>query len=312
VIERRTNRRDALRSLAGIAGGLVLGRAFGSVADDYDVSEALTVERLSRRLAVVAGAGGNVVAARGSAGVALVDGGIAARSAELLELVRREMGAPGVDVLFNTHWHPERTGSNLRLGQAGAKIVAHENTRLWLSTVFQRPWDDEPFRPLPKAAQPNETFYTNGALAFGDQPVEYGYMLQSHTDGDIYTFFPAENVLVTGGVVCADRWPLIDWWTGGWLLGMVDGLDVLLGVANDATKIVPGSGKLLTKADLVAQRDAYLVIYERLMKLFFAGRSPAEAVAAQPTKEFRPEWGDPSRFVTLAFESIWGHLTPDG
>ena len=148
MIGRRVNRRDALRSLAGVAGGLVLGHAYGSVADDYDVAEALTVERLSPRLAVVAGAGGNVVAARGSAGVALVDGGVAARSAELLELVRREMGAPRVDVLFNTHWHAECIGSNLTLGQAGAKIVAHENTRLWLGTVFQRPWDDVAVRAV--------------------------------------------------------------------------------------------------------------------------------------------------------------------
>lgn len=304
-------RRDALRSLAGVAGGLAMPRAFGSVADGYDVAQPLTALRLSPRLAVISGAGGNVVAARGSAGVVLVDGGLEARSAELLELVRREMGAPQIDVLFNTHWHAERIGSNATLGQAGAKIIAHENTRLWLSTVFQRPWDSEPFKPLPKVAQPNDTFYTTGALDFGDQPVEYGYMLQSHTDGDIYTYFPAENVLVTGGVVCADRWPLIDWWTGGWMLGMVDGLDVLIEVANDTTRIVPGSGSVLTRRDLVAQRDMYLEIYERLMKLFFDARSPAEAVAAAPTKDFRPEWGDSSQFVKLAFESIGGHLTPD-
>ena len=70
------------------------------------------------------------------------------------------MQSTRIDVLFNTHWHAERVGSNAALGQAGAKIIAHENTRLWLSTVFQRPWDDQPFAPLPKAAQPNDTFYT--------------------------------------------------------------------------------------------------------------------------------------------------------
>jgi cyclase len=312
VIRGPLNRRDALRSIGGAAAGLLALRAFGSVADEYDLEQPLAVSRVSPRLALITGAGGNVVAARGSAGVALVDGGLAARSAELLALVQREMQAPRVDVLFNTHWHPERVGSNLTLGEAGTKIVAHENTRLWLSTVFQRPWDERPFAPLPKAAQPNDTFYTTGKLDFGDQPVEYGYMLQSHTDGDIYAFFPEENVLVAGGVVSGDGWPLIDWWTGGWVLGMVDGLDVLLRIANDATKIVPGSGPLLTKADLVVQRDMYLVIYERLMKLFFAARSPAEAVEAAPTKEYRPDWGDPSRFVTLAFQSIWGQLTPDG
>jgi len=312
VIARGLNRRDALRSIAGATGGLWLGRSFGSVGDDFDASQQLTTQRLSPRLAVFSGAGGNVVAARGSEGLALVDGGLESRSRELLELVRREMGRAQIDVLFNTHWHAERVGSNLALGQAGAKIIAHENTRLWLSTVYQRPWDERPNEPLPKVAQPNATFYMKEALAFGDQPIEYGYMLQSHTDGDIYTFFPAENVLVTGGVVCADRWPLIDWWTGGWLLGMVDGLDALIRVANDATKVVPGSGALLTKADLVTQRDMYLVIYDRLMKLFFAARSPREAVEAAPTKEFRPEWGDPSQFITRAFESIWGQLTPDG
>lgn len=309
---RPLNRRAALGSIVGAAAGLWVARAFGSVAEGFDAHQPLTATRVSPRLAVFGGAGGNVVAARGKDGLALVDGGLEARSAELLKLVLREMNSPRVDVLFNTHWHPERVGSNATLGQAGAKIVAHENTKLWLSTVIKRPWDDEPFMPLPKAARPTDTFYTTGKLAFGDQPVEYGYMLQSHTDGDIYTFFPEENVLVTGGVICSDGWPLLDWWTGGWILGVVDGLDQMISVADGATKVVPGSGPVLTKADLVAQRDMYLVIYERLMKLFFAARSPAEAVEAAPTKEFHPEWGDPSRFVTLAFQSIWGQLTPDG
>jgi glyoxylase-like metal-dependent hydrolase (beta-lactamase superfamily II) len=297
--------------MAGVAAGLWAWRAFGSVPEGFDPRQPLVVQRLGARLAVVSGAGGNAVAASGTQGVALVDGGFEARAAEVLALVERELGRSRVDVLFNTHWHPERTGLNRTLGEQGAKIVAHENTRLWLSTVFQRPWDEHPIAPLPQAAQPSDTFYTTGSLDLGGQPVEYGYMLQSHTDGDIYAFFPEENVLAAGGVVSGDSWPLIDWWTGGWMLGMVDGLDVLIDVADDETTIVPGSGPLLKKADLVAQRDMYLVIYERLMKLFFAARSPAEAVEAAPTKEFRPEWGDPAQFVKLAFESIWGQLTPD-
>lgn len=305
------SRRLALRSLAAAAAGLWAARALGSVPEGYDATRPLAVERLGSGLIVLRGAGGNAVAASGAGGVALVDGGFEARAAELLGRVERELGRPGVDVLFNTHWHPERTGANRALGEQGAKIVAHENTRLWLGTVFQRPWDAAPSVPLPKAAQPNDTFYTTGQLDLGGQPVEYGYMLQSHTDGDIYAFFPEENVLATGGVVSGDSWPLIDWWTGGWMLGMVDGLDVLIEIADDDTRIVPGTGPVLRKADLVAQREMYLVIYERLMKLFFAARSPAEAVEAAPTREFRPEWGDPSAFVKLAFESIWGQLTPD-
>jgi glyoxylase-like metal-dependent hydrolase (beta-lactamase superfamily II) len=305
------NRRTALKSLVGGAAGLWLGRGFGSVTDGFDPSQPLTVNRLSPGLAVVAGAGGNVVAARSADSLILVDGGLEVRSQELLTLVLREMAAPRVDALFNTHWHPERTGANRTLGAAGAKIIAHENTRLWLSTEISRPWDEQPFRPLPVAAQPNSTFYTKGELAFGAQPIRYGYLLQSHTDGDMYVFFPEENVLVTGGIISTEAWPLIDWWTGGWILGLVDGLDVLIDVANDDTKIVPGSGPVLSKAQLVAQRDMYLTIYKRLLEMFFAARSPAEAVAANPTEEFNAQWGDPARFVTLAFQSIWGHLSPN-
>lgn len=303
-------RRDVLQGIAGAAGSLWLPGAFGD--EDVDLAAPLTVSRLNERVAVIAGAGGNIVAVRGSGGLAAVDGGVAPRAGEVRRLVLRETGAPRIDVLFNTHWHPAHTGLNAVAGEAGAKIVAHENTRLWLGTVFQRPWDAEPFRPLPAPARPNDTFYTTGSLAFGDQPIEYGYLLQSHTDGDIYVHFPEEKVLTTGGIVSSNGWPLVDWWTGGWILGLVDGLDVLIDVASDDTTIVPGSGPTISRADLVAQREMYLAIYDRLIEMFYEARSPAEAVEAKPTAEFHPEWGDPSLFVTRAFQSIWYQLTPDG
>ena len=39
-----------------------------------------------------------------------------------------------MSTVFNTHFHPENTGGNEPLRQAGATIVAHENTRLWMAT----------------------------------------------------------------------------------------------------------------------------------------------------------------------------------
>jgi hypothetical protein len=45
--------------------------------------------------------------------------------------------------LFNTHWHPEQTGSNETLGKAGAQIIAQENTRLWLTTDVKWPWNGQ-------------------------------------------------------------------------------------------------------------------------------------------------------------------------
>ena len=33
-----------------------------------------------------------------------------------------------------------------------------------------------------------------------------------------------------------------------------------------------------------------------------------EVLAAKPTAEYDAQWGEPKQFVTLAFQSTWGHL----
>ena len=92
----------------------------------------------------------NVLAVTDPTGVALVDGAPAGRAAELTQLLAALPQTGKVHTLFNTHWHPEQTGSNESLGQAGATIVAQENTKLWLTTDVTWPWNDETVQPLPK------------------------------------------------------------------------------------------------------------------------------------------------------------------
>ncbi|HWN37616.1 MAG TPA: hypothetical protein VNP02_03905, partial [Gammaproteobacteria bacterium] len=192
------------------------------------------------------------------------------------------------------------------------RIMAHENTRLWLSRDVTRPWDDNrTIKRLPPQACPNSTFYEAGTVDVSGREVGYGYLLQAHTDGDIYVRFPAENVLVTGASITTTTWPLLDWWTGGWIGGLVDAFDVLLSVADENTRIVPGEGGVLTRADLAAQRQMYLTIFDRLSKLFFAGTEPADMLAAEPTKEFERRLGDSELFLRLAFRGFGLHFGPD-
>jgi len=266
---------------------------------------------LDEDLIVFSGAGCNVVAARDGDGVLLIDGGLEARSDELLRAVGRAL--PGrIHTLVNTHWHPEQTGSNERLGREGATIVAHENTRLWLGYANRDPNDpSKTYGPLPPKARPNHTFYTTEKSQLGTGALEYGYLLQAHTDGDIYAFFRKANVLVTGGPVSGAGWPIIDYRTGGWLIGMIDGLKTLASLADEHTRVVPANGPLLTRADLQSQVTMYSTISDRLQKMLRQGLGPDEAVARKPTAEFEPGWGDPTQFVTLAFKSLWGHFAPD-
>ena len=68
---------------------------------------------------------------------------------------------------------------------------------------------------------------------------------------------------------------------------------------------------MLTLADLKAQYEMYGTIYDSLTQLLNKGRGPGEAVAAQPTKAFDAQMGNPDEFVRRSFESLWAYLSPD-
>lgn len=278
-------------------------------------SGSIATTQLADNVFLLTGAGANVIARTGSDGVLLVDGGLAERSASLAQAVAVLPGGRPIRTLFNTHWHPEQTGSNITLGRSGGTIITHENTRLWLTTDITRPWENRTFRPMPKEGLPNKTFFGSepkgNSLTVDGEQIQYGYLLQAHTDGDLYVFFPKSNVLAIGDIISGQGWPFIDWWTGGWINGIVSGLDILLKVASDQTRIIPAQGPVLTKADLEAQRKMFGNISQRLRTLMFGGKNVDDALAAQPTKEYNDRMGDPKQFITLAFQSMWGHFTPD-
>jgi cyclase len=248
-------------------------------------------------------------------GVLLVDGGSAAGSDAVLKAVAALPGGSGkIHTLFNTHWHPEQTGSNEKLGMAGATIIGHENTRLWLQQDVAFPYTSGPysgqkFKKLPKIAQPSKTFYDKGSL---DSGIRYGYIPDAaHTDGDLYVYFPLQNVLAVGDAACGQGWPVIDWWTGGWIGGIVGGLQRIQSVANRDTKIVPSVGQALSFDDVAAQIDMYGTIYDRLNQMLNKGRGPTEAVEAKPAKEYEAKMGNSDAFIRRAFESLWAYLSPD-
>jgi cyclase len=301
--DRRT-RRDVLKAALAGAGAL-LTAPVGRLA-----AQNATTTRLADDLFIISLPGEtNVVAHTAVGGTVLVDGGSAAASEALLKAIATLPGSGSIQTLFNTHWHPEQTGLNESLGRAGKTIVAHENTRLWLASDVTWPWNGRRFKRLPKIAQPTRTFYTTGQLM---PDVRYGYLPDAaHTDGDLYVYFPKQNVLAVGDAVSGAGWPVVDYTTGGWIGGIVGALQRLQTLANADTRIVPGRGPVLSLADLKTQYEMYATIYERLTTLLNRGRGPGEAVAARPTKEFDEKMGNPDEFVRRAFESLWGYLSPD-
>jgi cyclase len=265
---------------------------------------ALTVTDLTDKLFVISGGGGNVTVFNSPEGVLLVDGGSPERSAEVLKLVRKKTGASKIHTLFNTHWHWDQTGSNETLGKAGTRIIAHENTRLWLTTDVNSKWQNRIFEPLPKKAQPNKTIYANETLQFGGEQIDYGHLPQAHTDGDIYVFFKNANVLVASDVVSSGSYPVIDYCTNGWIGGLSTATQTLLGLSNASTRIVAGLGPTLTRADLDAENTMLAAMKTRFAKLLAQGMSVQDMLAAAPTREFDAKWGDPTLFISNAWPGL--------
>jgi cyclase len=178
----------------------------------------LSLQLVADGVALVTGAGGNVVLVRGTRGVVVIDGGDAAHSAELFSLVREFAGGKLPVALFNTHWHWDHTGSNERFGKAGVPIFAHENTKLWLGMEFTVARENRDYSPRPRQALPTHTFF-RGPQHYDAAGVElaYGWLPRAHTDGDLYVHIPDRNVLVTGDLFAAESYPVIDVDTGGWI-----------------------------------------------------------------------------------------------
>ena len=265
---------------------------------------ALQVAALAPGLSLISGGGGHVVLLDSSEGVLLIDGGSPEHSANVLQAVRKQTGKQAVHTLFNTHWHWDQTGSNKTLGAAGTRIIAHENTRLWLGTEANVKWQQRVYPRLPVQARPNKTFYTNETLQFGGEQIDYGYLPQAHTDGDLYVHLRKANVIVAGDVLSRDRYPIIDYSTGGYIGGLADAAKALLKLGDEQTRYVPGSGALLSRADLQAQADMLATVQSRLAKLLALGMSAQDMVDAAPTKDFDARWGDATLFVRNAWPGL--------
>jgi glyoxylase-like metal-dependent hydrolase (beta-lactamase superfamily II) len=306
-------RRQFLRQLGGttlaLAGcGAVAGRARAQAS----AAPALQLTDLGGGLGVITGAGGNVVVRSAPEGLLLVDSGAPPSAAALVRfLADRFAGAP-VNVLFNTHWHLDNTGGNdaLTAGRRALTILAHENTRLWMSTEFDVEWEEKHYERREPAARPNKTFYTSDrqplAIEFGGAEVSYGHLLEAHTDGDIYVRFPDRNVIVAGGAVSAGRYPVLDFSTGGWIGGMVDATNKLLAMADAETLIVPEAGRVQRRSDLEAQVTMLSTVRERIEAIALQGRGVEDMIAEKITKEFDERYGSAStQFISNAYESMW-------
>ena len=292
-------------AVGGILGSVVRPRR--GTALQAGTAPRSAVVPLNDRLSLVTSGGTNVLALSAAGGLVVVDSGAPELSARLIESLTQLTPGGRVQTAFNTHWHVQNTGANDRLRQAGATIVAHENTRLWMATPTWIPSEDRYREPRPRSAHPTDTFYVEGSMTAGAERIDYGYLIEAHTSGDIYVLFRDSNVLAVGDVASPARDPELDYFTGAWLGGRVDAIERLLALCDGDTRIVPGYGPVMTRADLQGERDVMSTIYERAVDRVRQGDSVEDMLAAGVLDGLPRTWTDPRVFVSAVHKGLWAH-----
>jgi glyoxylase-like metal-dependent hydrolase (beta-lactamase superfamily II) len=249
-------------------------------------------------------AGGNVAASVGADGLFIIDDELEPMTAKLKAALGALSKTP-VRFVVNTHWHLDHTGGNPALAATGAVIVAQENVRKRLSVdnVMHMMGHEMTIKAQPHAALPVVTFTDDVTLHLNGDDVHVIHVPPAHTDGDSIVHFKTANVIHTGDTVTGS-YPIVDIDSGGQFEGFIAAADRILALCDDNTKIIPGHGPLMTKADLVAYRQMLIDVRDRIGKLLAAKKTVDEIKAAKPLADLDAKWGQGFVKADFLIESV--------
>jgi glyoxylase-like metal-dependent hydrolase (beta-lactamase superfamily II) len=283
-------------------------RGLVSMFKDHAAVALIATHKLRNNISVLEGSGGNIAVLTGPDGKVLIDGGIGASRPQLTKALA-DLGADPISHLVNTHWHFDHTSGNEWLHAAGAKIIAQENTRKYLSEVQRVDDWDYNFLPLQPGGVPSEVFATEHSLKLNGATIGLKRYMPAHTDSDISVTFGEADVLHAGDTYWNGIYPFIDYSTGGSINGMIAASDANLAITTNKTIVIPGhGGPVSNKSELQEFRDMLVAIRENIAALKKKGKSRDEIVAAKPGAAFDSKWGggpiDPDFFTRLVYEGV--------
>jgi glyoxylase-like metal-dependent hydrolase (beta-lactamase superfamily II) len=258
-------------------------------------------------VSMLVGQGGNIGVTSGKDGIFLVDD----QFEPLLPKIRaavKTLGDGPIRFVVNTHFHGDHTGSNAKLHEAGAVIIAQENVRRRLGMERIDRDTKERTPPKPPEAWPLVTYADGVNLYLNGDELEVTHVARAHTDGDSVIRFKKANVIHMGDTFFNGFYPFIDVDSGGSVDGMIAAADKALSMADDKTKIIPGHGPLGSKADLQTYRSVLAGIRDRVKGLVAQGKTLDQVVAAKPTAQWDATWGKgfmkPDVFVSFVYRSL--------
>jgi len=274
-----------LQRLALLAFAVVTLPAYVQAQGQPDFSKVeIKTTKLADNFYTLEGQGGTIGVLAGPDGIFMVDDQFAPLSTKIVAAIKQISNEP-IRFLVNTHVHPDHTGGNENFGKMGVVIFAREQLRDRLMHPSPAA-NGTPGVPAPPAALPIVTYEGRVRFHMDGEDVQLIPIPRAHTDGDTLVYFPNSDVIMTGDFFRSIQYPNIDRVNGGSLNGMLDGLGVVIGMAGPNTKIVPGHGPVVSRVEVMAQRDMILAIRDRVAQLVAQGKTLEEVLAAHPTADY--------------------------
>jgi cyclase len=251
---------------------------------------------------------GNVTIAVGGDGVIVVDTQFAALYPKIRARIADISDLP-VRFVISTHYHGDHVGGNEAFATAGAVVVAHARTAEHMAHPPRRA-DGSPGLDIAAAGLPAIVFDGDGlTLRVRSQTARLVHpAIAAHTDGDTFVYFPEANVISAGDLFDSLLYPGIELQLGAGIDGLIAAARQMDSLANDATRIVPGHGRISTKADLDEFIAMLTTARARVAKAKAAGMTAEGVGRANLLSDLDGRWLlDPqraNRFPELIYRSL--------
>jgi len=265
----------------------------------------IETQKVTDKLHVLFGIGGNIAVSIGENGVLIVDDQFPQMIPKVMEAIGA-LGGEAVDFAINTHWHFDHAEGNLALGPQGTWLVSQKNSRDMMTSdhIVNLVTMRYAQQAYPPDALPHLTYDTTMQFHFNGEQIDLLHAGPAHTTGDTAVIFRGSNAVHLGDVFNNSGYPFIDADNGGDLTGVIEFCKAVLEEINAQTTVIPGHGPITNREKLVAYVAMLETLRGRILEMVKAGKTLEEVVAAQPTADFDGVHGDSTNFVNRAYASL--------
>lgn len=273
------------------------------------VSGAVGEFRLLRRdTGIYLGRGGTIGWLVNADAVVVIDSQFPDTAADFLARLPGRAGR-NLNLLVNTHHHPDHIGGNAVLRPAAPMIMAHANVEGLLCA--QEEVSGEQIDP---ALVPNGATTGGLRLGYGSETVRLDYFGPGHTGGDLIVTLEEANVVHLGDLCCNRRYARIDRPGGGRVRNWITLLERVVRDWPADTLFIcghAGAGRdvVMGASDVRLFRDYLAGVLEHVERAISAGHSRAEIATLENLPGF-PEFHVPGpNRLAGNLEAVFDELT---